>query len=52
MLDLQRIRENPDAIKQAAINKKNPVDIDGLIKLDADRREIIKRVEELKGLAQ
>jgi seryl-tRNA synthetase len=50
MLDLQRIRENPAAVKQASINKKNPVDIDGLIKLDADRREIIKRVEELKAL--
>ena len=50
MLDLQRIRENPEAIKQAAHNKKNPVDIDALISLDARRREIIKNVEELKGL--
>ena len=50
MLDLQRIRENPEAIKQAAINKKNPVDIDALISLDARRREIIKNVEELKGV--
>jgi seryl-tRNA synthetase len=50
MLDLQRIRDNPEAIKQAAINKKNPVDIDALIKLDAGRRETIKQVEELKGL--
>lgn len=50
MLDLQRIRDNPEAIKQAAINKKNPVDIDALIKLDAGRRETIKHVEELKGL--
>ena len=50
MLDLQRIRDNPEAVKQAAINKKNPVDIDALIKLDAGRRETIKHVEELKGL--
>ena len=50
MLDLQRIRENPEAIKQAALNKKNPVDIDALIKLDAGRRETIKQVEELKSL--
>ena len=50
MLDLQRIRDNPEAVKQAALNKKNPVDIDALIKLDAGRRETIKHVEELKGL--
>ncbi|HAJ79217.1 MAG TPA: serine--tRNA ligase [Fibrobacteres bacterium] len=50
MLDLQRIRENPDAIKLAAENKKNPVAIDELIKLDTARREIIKEVEELKSL--
>ena len=50
MLDLQRIRDNPEAIKQAAANKKNPVAIDELIKLDAARREIIKEVEDLKGL--
>jgi len=50
MVDLQRIRENPDAVKLAAVNKKSPVDIDELIALDGSRRAIIKEVEELKSL--
>jgi seryl-tRNA synthetase len=50
MIELQRIRENPEAIKQAALAKKNPVDIDKLVALDATRREIIKEVEELKNI--
>jgi seryl-tRNA synthetase len=50
MIDLQRIRENPEAVRQAAIFKKNPADIDGIINLDAQRREIIKQVEEMKNL--
>ncbi len=50
MLDLQRIRENPAAINQAAINKKHPVAIEEVVKLDTARREIIKEVEDLKSL--
>jgi seryl-tRNA synthetase len=49
MLDIQRIRDNPEAVKQAAANKKDPVDIDGLLALDKDRRDIIKDVEALKS---
>jgi seryl-tRNA synthetase len=50
MLDIQRIRDNPEAVAKAAANKKNPVDIGRLITLDTRRREIIKQVEELKNL--
>jgi seryl-tRNA synthetase len=50
MLDIQRIRDNPEAIKKASAGKKNTVDIDRLLNLDAQRREIIKQVEELKSL--
>jgi seryl-tRNA synthetase len=50
MLDIQRIRDNPETVAQAAANKKTPVDIDQLIKLDARRRELIKQVEDLKSL--
>jgi seryl-tRNA synthetase len=50
MLDIQRIRDNPQAVAKAAANKKTPFDIDQLLKLDTQRREIIKQVEELKNL--
>jgi len=50
MLDLQRIRDNPEAVKRASTNKKNPVNIDELIEIDGQRRAIIKEVEELKSL--
>jgi seryl-tRNA synthetase len=50
MLDLQRIRENPDTIKQAVSNKKCQVDIDGLLSLDDSRRRIIRDVEGLKSV--
>jgi seryl-tRNA synthetase len=50
MLDLQRIRENPDSIKKAVANKKCDVDIDKLLSLDETRREIIRDVEGLKSV--
>lgn len=50
MIDMQRIRENPEAIKQASINKKSPVDVDTILQLDTNRRDTIKEVERLKNL--
>jgi seryl-tRNA synthetase len=50
MLDVQRIRDNPEPVKRAAISKKNPVDIDGLLSQDNLRRQIIRDVEGLKNL--
>lgn len=50
MLDLQRIRDFPEQIKQAVANKKSPADIDAVLQLDAKRREIIREVEQLKML--
>jgi len=50
MIELQRIRENPEAIKQAALAKRSHVDIDKLVALDTSRREIIKEVEDLKNI--
>lgn len=49
MLDLKFIRENPELVK-TGINKKNHgCDIDGILRLDAKRREIIKKVDALKA---
>lgn len=49
MLDIQIIRENPDLVKQASINKKDPADIDKILELDKERRQSIKSVEKLKS---
>jgi seryl-tRNA synthetase len=50
MLDQQRIRDNPEEIKKAVGNKKCQVDIDKLLSLDEQRRQIIRDVEGLKGV--
>lgn len=50
MLDMQRIRENPDAITQATMNKKSPVAINELLELDSRRKNIIQEVEQLKNV--
>ncbi len=49
MLDIRFIRENPDAVK-AGIGKKNDKsDIDALLAVDEQRREIIQQTEALKA---
>lgn len=50
MLDIQRIRDNPEQIQTAAANKKNPIDIKVIMDLDIRRRDIIKDVEQLKNV--
>lgn len=50
MLDIQRIRDNPDLVKEAARRKKDPTDIDHIVKLDRERRDILGEVENLKNL--
>ncbi|MBD3321831.1 MAG: serine--tRNA ligase [Chitinivibrionales bacterium] len=50
MLDIQFIRDNPEKVKQASANKKDPADIDALLELDGKRRNIIYEVEQLKSL--
>jgi len=50
MIDIQRIRDNPDEIAEAAVRKKSPADVRGVLEFDARRRETIKEVERLKSL--
>lgn len=50
MLDIQRIRDNPESVKQAALSKKSPIDIDKVLELDNRRRETIKEAENLKNI--
>ncbi len=48
MLDLKFIRENPDMIKQGVQLKGETCDIDQLISLDSERRQMIFDGEQLK----
>lgn len=48
MLDIQIIREQTDLVKQGIQNKNVEIDIDRILKLDQDRRDVIGEVEVLK----
>jgi seryl-tRNA synthetase len=49
MLDPKFIRQNPEIVKKAIINKGEKADIDAFLKADERRREIIGAVEKLKA---
>lgn len=46
MIDLDDFRKRPDIYEKAAKDKGVAVDVDGFLKLDARRRELVQRVEE------
>ena len=48
MLDIKFIRENPDLVKEMIENRKMQADVDGLLKLDTERRGLLSEVEALK----
>ncbi|MBA2505975.1 MAG: serine--tRNA ligase [Thermoleophilaceae bacterium] len=47
MIDLKELRRNPDAAR-AALARRG-VDLEGILALDARRRELLPQVEELRG---
>lgn len=49
MLDIQKIRENKEEIRKALLKRLEEVNLDELINLDDQRKEIITRVEGLMG---
>ena len=49
MLDLAFIRNNPEAVKEAARVKNNPIDIDGLLALDQQVLAVQREVEEARA---
>lgn len=49
MLDIKFIRENSDLIKQNSKNRLSNVDIDKLLELDSERREIEAEIEKLRA---
>ena len=48
MISITFIRENPDIVKQAAVDKNMPVDIDRLLALDISLRDILKKIDDLR----
>jgi len=49
MLDLDFIRGNPDKVKAAAANKGDKADLDGLLKLDEERRRLVRELEQQRS---
>ncbi|UCE23247.1 MAG: serine--tRNA ligase [Candidatus Zixiibacteriota bacterium] len=49
MLDLKFIRENPQVVKDGLKRKYDKADVDQILSLDDSRREIIRKVEQLKA---
>ncbi len=48
MIDIQVIRDNPEMVKTKTAEKGYSVDIDRLLQLDAERRELLAQVEAIR----
>jgi len=46
MLDIKFIRENPDIVKRGLQNKGAKIDLDEFLRVDAERRELAKKVDD------
>lgn len=49
MLDIRLLRNEPDKLKAALLKRKENFDLDGLLKLDEKRRELVFQTEQLKS---
>lgn len=50
MLDIQFIRDHLDEIKQAVANKQLSLDMDALMAVDQERRQLLQALEELQSM--
>jgi len=48
MLDIRMVREDPDRVRRGARDKGIDVDLDGILRLDGERRSLLVEVEELQ----
>ncbi len=48
MIDIQTVRDNPELVREKSGQKQVEVDVDDLLRLDAERLELIRQVEELR----
>jgi seryl-tRNA synthetase len=49
MIDIQIVRDSPDMVREKAKQKGYDIDIDQLLVLDTERREILQTVEKLRA---
>ena len=49
MLDRKFVRENPDRVRDAIRDKNESADVDSYLALEAERREVLARVETLRS---
>jgi seryl-tRNA synthetase len=49
MLDIAFIRQNPEVVRAAIVNKRCDVDLDALLGVDKERREQISRLDEKRA---
>jgi seryl-tRNA synthetase len=49
MLDIKAIRENPDLFKELLKKRNQDTNLDALLELDAQRRNVLRKVEDLKA---
>lgn len=49
MIDIQIVRDNPGLVRQKSSEKGYDINVDALLALDADRRELLQQVEALRA---
>jgi seryl-tRNA synthetase len=49
MLDIKAIRENPDLFKELLKKRNQDTNLDALLELDSQRRNVLRKVEDLKA---
>src|SRR3989344_1336143 len=49
MIDIKKLRENPEFYKKSSLAKKVRVDIDAIIKLDKENRKAIGKINEIRS---
>ena len=48
MIDIQYVREHPQEVKEKSKQKGYDIDVDALLRLDAERLELLQQVEQLR----
>ncbi|MBI5117545.1 serine--tRNA ligase [Candidatus Poribacteria bacterium] len=48
MIDLKLLRESPDVVRRALEARRSQADLDALLKLDSEKREMVFRADELR----
>jgi len=48
-LDLKFVRNNPEKVEQALKNRGGKINLDGFLKMESERRELLVKVEQMKA---